>query len=117
MSCCRRADGDEGEGLEDDDDDDDNDGDPFPIWEGMGAFQAGEMEAPPPWGVIIVDGFCDYLGRRCARLLKEAGYAVVEVSWVCSLPGGVVVMIGTSRFNRPHTVCQKNGPEYLFFYW
>lgn len=58
----------------------DEDGDePFPIWKGMSAFEAGESEAPPA-GVIVVDPFCDYLGKRCIRLLEEAGYAVVQAS-------------------------------------
>lgn len=58
----------------------DEDGDePFPIWKGMSAFEAGESEAPPA-GVIVVDPFCDYLGKRCIRILEEAGYAVVQAS-------------------------------------
>ncbi|CAN0350744.1 unnamed protein product [Pylaiella littoralis] len=51
---------------------------PFPIWKGMSAFEAGESEAPPA-GVIVVDPFCDYLGKRCIAILEEAGYAVVQV--------------------------------------
>lgn len=52
---------------------------PFPIWKGMSAFEAGEAEAPPA-GVIVVDPFCDYLGKRCITILEEAGYAVVQAS-------------------------------------
>lgn len=50
---------------------------PFPIWKGMSAFEAGESEAPPA-GVIVVDPFCDYLGKRCIKLLEQAGYAIVQ---------------------------------------
>lgn len=59
-----------------DNEDEDSD-EPFPIWKGMSAFEAGESEAPPA-GVIVVDPFCDYLGKRCIRILEEAGYAVVQ---------------------------------------
>lgn len=45
----------------------------------MSAFEAGEMEAPPA-GVIVVDPFCDYLGKRCIEILEKAGYAVVQAS-------------------------------------
>lgn len=45
----------------------------------MSAFEAGESEAPPA-GVIVVDPFCDYLGKRCIAILEEAGYAVVQAS-------------------------------------
>lgn len=45
----------------------------------MSAFEAGETEAPPA-GVIVVDPFCDYLGKRCIEILEAAGYAVVQVS-------------------------------------
>lgn len=48
------------------------------MWSGMSAFEEGEAETPPA-GVIIVDPFCDYLGRRCQKILEEAGYAVVQV--------------------------------------
>lgn len=61
--------GDEGEGVDE----------PFPIWKGMSAFEAGETEAPPA-GVIVVDPFCDYLGKRCIDILEAAGYAVVQAS-------------------------------------
>lgn len=57
--------------------DDDPDDEPFPVWKGMSAFEAGECEAPPA-GVIVVDPFCDYLGKRCIEILEEAGYAVVQ---------------------------------------
>eukprot|EP00752_Nemacystus_decipiens_P001229 g1228.t1 len=57
---------------------DEDEDEPFPIWKGMSAFEAGESEAPPA-GVIVVDPFCDYLGKRCIRLLEEAGFAVVQV--------------------------------------
>ena len=58
---------------------DEEDDEPFPIWKGMSTFEAGESEAPPA-GVIIVDPFCDYLGKRCIQILEEAGYAVVQAS-------------------------------------
>ncbi|CAM9125023.1 unnamed protein product [Laminaria digitata] len=45
----------------------------------MSAFEAGETEAPPA-GVIVVDPFCDYLGKRCIEILEAAGYAVVQAS-------------------------------------
>lgn len=64
-NCCTPA------GTEEDEDE------PFPIWKGMSAFEAAESEAPPA-GVIVVDPFCDYLGKRCIRILEEAGYAVVQ---------------------------------------
>lgn len=51
----------------------------FPIWKGMSAFEAGDSAAPPA-GVIVVDPFCDYLGKRCIAILEEAGYAVVQAS-------------------------------------
>lgn len=50
-----------------------------PIWKGMSSFEAGKSEAPPA-GVVIVDPFCDYLGKRCIQVLEEAGYAVVQAS-------------------------------------
>lgn len=59
--------------------DDEPDDDQYPIWKGMSAFEAGECEAPPA-GVIVVDPFCDYLGKRCIEILEEAGYAVVQAS-------------------------------------
>ena len=43
----------------------------------MSAFEAGESDAPSA-GVIVVDPFCDYLGKRCIDILEEAGYAVVQ---------------------------------------
>lgn len=45
----------------------------------MSAFEEGESEAPAA-GVIVVDGFCDYLGKKCVHILEEAGYAVVQAS-------------------------------------
>ncbi|CAN0245566.1 unnamed protein product [Ectocarpus fasciculatus] len=38
--------------------------------------EEGEGGAPVA-GVIVVDPFCDYLGKRCIDILEEAGYAVV----------------------------------------
>lgn len=49
----------------------------------MSAFEDAESEAeegPPVAGVIVVDPFCDYLGKRCIDILEEAGYAVVQAS-------------------------------------
>lgn len=82
-------------------DNESEDGDePFPIWKGMSAFEAGESE-PPPAGVIVVDPFCDYLGKRCIKILEEAGYAVVQArsqtkpnqyqSWHVSDKKGIVI--------------------------
>lgn len=62
--------------TEDEEEDDDE---PFPMWDGVIAFEDGEADAPPA-GVIVVDGFCDYLGKRCAQVLEEAGYAVVQAN-------------------------------------
>ncbi|CAM9099654.1 unnamed protein product [Scytosiphon promiscuus] len=82
----------------------------------MLAFEAGESPAPSA-GVIVVDPFCDYLGKRCIAILEEAGYAVVlsdhlvatlnnegaegfrppdpgkEAAWASSLPFPVVAVI------------------------
>ncbi|CAM9664089.1 unnamed protein product, partial [Choristocarpus tenellus] len=33
----------------------------------------------PAAGVVIVDPFCEYLGKRATRMLEEAGYAVMQV--------------------------------------
>ncbi|CAN0546901.1 unnamed protein product, partial [Ectocarpus sp. 12 AP-2014] len=51
----------------------------------MSAFEDAETGAEaedggaPVAGVIVVDPFCDYLGKRCINILEEAGYAVVQV--------------------------------------
>lgn len=58
--------------------DDEGEDEPFPIWKGVSAFEAGDSEAPQA-GVIVVDPFCDYLGKRCIDVLEGAGYAVVQV--------------------------------------
>lgn len=52
---------------------------PCPIWRGMSAFEDGEIDAPAA-GVIMVDPFCDYLGKRCIKILEDAGFAVVQAS-------------------------------------
>ncbi|CAM9221152.1 unnamed protein product [Ectocarpus sp. 8 AP-2014] len=64
---------------------DSEDEEPFPIWKGMSAFEDAETGSEaeeggaPVAGVIVVDPFCDYLGKRCINILEEAGYAVVQV--------------------------------------
>lgn len=70
---------------------DSEDEEPFPIWKGMSAFEDAETGSEaeeggaPVAGVIVVDPFCDYLGKRCIDILEEAGYAVVQAS-NCTLP-------------------------------
>lgn len=77
--------------------DDEDEDEVFPIWKGMSAFEAGESEAPPA-GVIVVDPFCDYLGKRCIGILEEAGYAVVQASKRACVTRNYVVICGGGMF-------------------
>ncbi|CAM9721217.1 unnamed protein product [Discosporangium mesarthrocarpum] len=61
--------------LEDEEDAKDE---PYPIWRGMGAYEEGEMDVVPPAGVVVVDPFCDYLGKAAVNMVEEAGYAAVQ---------------------------------------
>lgn len=67
----------DGSNPDEEEEEEEQDEGPFPVWKGMSAFEAGEAD-PPSAGVIVVDPFCDYLGKRCIDILEGAGYAVVQ---------------------------------------